>query len=273
VISDIHGQYDRFVKILKGNRVIDVNLDWSWGNGHLVILGDVFDRGDKVTECLWLIHKLETQAENWRGQVHYLLGNHEIMVLQNNTKYVNDKYKRTAELMQMKVSDLYSINSEFGRWLRTKHTIIKLNDVLFVHAGIHPSFLSYKNEFTEMNNLVRANIDAVEDKIKYNEVLKFLFGSDGPLWYRGYFQDTKTSSQIKQGELLQLLTDMGVNKIYTCDICKDKIETVTDSFGVNFSNMTEFTLGGYGSTDGTHICYSCAKQLKKHLANIDFDNL
>ena len=223
VISDIHGQYDRVIEILKNNRIIDANLDWSWGNGHLIILGDVFDRGDKVTECLWLIHKLEMQAENWKGRVHYLLGNHEIMVLQGDDRYVADKYKKTAKLMQLDHKNLYSSSSEFGRWLRTKHTIIKLNDVLFVHAGIHPSFLSYKNEFAEMNNLVRANIDAVEDKIKYNEVLKFLFGSDGPLWYRGYFEDTKTSSQIKQVELLQLLTDMGVNKIVVGHTTQDFI--------------------------------------------------
>ena len=163
------------------------------------------------------------QAENWKGRVHYLLGNHEIMVLQGDDRYVADKYKKTAKLMQLEHKNLYSPSSEFGRWLRTKHTIIKLNDVLFVHAGIHPSFLSYKNEFAEMNNLVRANIDAVEDKIKYNEVLKFLFGSDGPLWYRGYFEDTKTSSQIKQVELLQLLTDMGVNKIVVGHTTQDFI--------------------------------------------------
>ena len=223
VISDIHGQYDRMVEILKNNRIIDVNLDWAWGEGHLVILGDVFDRGDKVTECLWLIHKLETQAENWRGQVHYLLGNHEIMVLQNNTKYVNDKYKRTAELMQMKVSDLYSINSEFGRWLRTKHTIIKLNDVLFVHAGIHPRLTYYNYNFQTVNNEIRSNIDATKDKIKYNELLSFLFGSDGPLWYRGYFEDTKTSTQIKQDRLLELLSELGVNKIVVGHTTQDFI--------------------------------------------------
>jgi len=213
VISDIHGQYDQMVKILTNNKIIDANLNWAWGEGHLIILGDVFDRGEKVTECLWLIHKLEMQAENWRGRVHYLLGNHELMVLQNDNRYVHDKYKKTAELMQMEVGDLYSVNSEFGRWLRTKHTIIKINDVLFVHAGIHPKLLEYHQDFIEINNIIRNNIDASKDKIKDNELLNFLFGSDGPLWYRGYFQDTKTSTQIKQDQLLQLLSDMGVNKI------------------------------------------------------------
>ena len=213
VISDIHGQYDRMIEILKGNRIIDANLDWAWGEGHLIILGDVFDRGDKVTECLWFIQKLEMQAENWKGKVHYLLGNHEIMVLRGDDRYVADKYKKTAELMQSSHKDLYAPNSEFGRWLRTKHTIIKLNDVLFVHAGIHPRFSYYDYNFQAINNSIRSNIDASKDKIKYNELLNFLFGSDGPLWYRGYFEDTKTSSQIKQDQLIALLDQMGVNKV------------------------------------------------------------
>ncbi|NQT65680.1 MAG: metallophosphoesterase, partial [FCB group bacterium] len=165
----------------------------------------------------------EMQAEEWKGRVHYLLGNHEIMVLQNDERYVHDKYKKTAEIMQMKVSELYSQNSEFGRWLRTKHTIIQLNDVLFVHGGIHPRFSYYNYNFQAINNEIRSNIDASKDKIKYNELLNFLFGSDGPFWYRGYFEDTKASTQIKQDQLLQLLTDMGVNKIVVGHTTQDFI--------------------------------------------------
>lgn len=223
VISDIHGQFDRMVEILKGNRIIDANLDWAWGEGHLVILGDVFDRGDEVTECLWLIHKLDRQAENWKGRVHYLLGNHEIMILQDDIKYVHDKYKKTAELMEMKVSELYSPNSEFGRWIRTKHTIIKLNDVLFVHAGIHPKFSYYNYNYQAVNNSIRSNVDAPKDKIKYNEFLNFLFGSEGPLWYRGYFEDTKLYAQIQQDQLLKLLRDIGVNKVVVGHTTQDFI--------------------------------------------------
>ena len=223
VISDIHGQFDQMVKILTNNRIIDVNLDWAWGEGHLIILGDVFDRGDKVTESLWLIHKLEMQAEELKGKVHYTLGNHELMVLQGDDRYIADKYKKTAKLMQLDHKNLYSPESEFGRWLRTKHTIIKLNDVLFVHAGIHPNFLDLNLDFQEINNIIRNNIDTSKDIIKKNELLSFLFKTDGPLWYRGYFQNTKTSPQIKQNKLLQLLTDMGVNKIVVGHTTQDFI--------------------------------------------------
>jgi hypothetical protein len=248
VISDVHGQFDRMIEILKNSRIIDANNDWAWGNGHLIVLGDVFDRGDKVTECLWFIHQLEMQAENWKGKVHYLLGNHEIMVLQNDDRYINDKYKKTAKLMKMEIKDVYSPNSEFGRWLRTKHTIIKLNDVLFVHAGIHPKFSYYGYNFQAVNNSIRSNIDAAKDKIKYNEYLNFLFGSDGPLWYRGYFEDSKTSAQITQDQLIKLLGDLEVNKIVVGHTTQDfinpffKDSVIPVDTGIKYGNKGEALL-------------------------------
>ncbi len=44
--------------------------------------GDMFDRGDQVTECLWLVYALEETAKAAGGYVHFILGNHELMNLQ-----------------------------------------------------------------------------------------------------------------------------------------------------------------------------------------------
>jgi len=60
---------------------------------------------------------------------------------------------------------------------------------------------------------------------------------------------------------------MTMKRIYSCDICRDEIKDPHNSFGVHFTNMTDFTLGGYGSTEGVHICYRCARRLKTHLDN------
>jgi len=58
---------------------------------------------------------------------------------------------------------------------------------------------------------------------------------------------------------------MGMKKIYTCDICRKTLSRPNDSFGVHFSDLSTFTLGGYECTDEVHICYECAKQLRDHL--------
>lgn len=59
---------------------------------------------------------------------------------------------------------------------------------------------------------------------------------------------------------------MGMKKIYHCNICGEIIKNPEESFGVNFSCRDAFTLGGYGCTEGVHICYHCARQLAGHLA-------
>jgi len=58
---------------------------------------------------------------------------------------------------------------------------------------------------------------------------------------------------------------MSAKKIYTCDICNTVIND--QLLGVCFSDLEKFTLGNHGSTDGTHICYGCARQLREHLNN------
>lgn len=56
-ISDIEGDFDKFIQILQRNKVINDSLNWDFGKGHLVFLGDFFDRGDDVTSTLLsLIH-------------------------------------------------------------------------------------------------------------------------------------------------------------------------------------------------------------------------
>ena len=51
-LSDIHGQYGTARRLLEINGVIDEEQHWTYGDGHLVVVGDIFDRGDEVTEPL-----------------------------------------------------------------------------------------------------------------------------------------------------------------------------------------------------------------------------
>ncbi len=53
-----------------------------------------------------------------------------------------------------------------------------------------------------------------------------------------------------------------MKKTYSCDICKEKIDDPNKSFGLHFLDLKNFTLGGYGCTEGTHICYCCATILQ-----------
>ena len=188
-LSDIHGQYDLAIELLKNNKIIDSKLNWNFGKGHLVIVGDVFDRGDKVNEILWLIYKLEIQAKNKGGHVHFILGNHEYMILQNDLRYINEKYKLSSKLMGLKYEELYNNQTILGRWLRSKSTIIKINDNVFVHGGVSKDFI-IKNgvDFDILNLIMRKHIDFPKQEMKVMDFYDLYYGQKSLIWYRGYFK-------------------------------------------------------------------------------------
>lgn len=184
-ISDIEGNFDPFTRLLKATGVVNENLEWSFGKGHLVLTGDFFDRGDMVTECLWLIYKLEQDAKETGGHVHFILGNHETMNLQGDMRYVHPKYYYSAKALGRPLSKLYSEDTELGRWLRTKNTIEKIGNILFVHGGISNEVNDLGLNLDEINAKMRPHYD--EYKRHENDTIQTLMWGKGPLWFRGYY--------------------------------------------------------------------------------------
>ena len=50
VTSDPHGDLDCFISLLHGNGVIDADCNWNFGANQLVVIGDVFDRGNDAVQ-------------------------------------------------------------------------------------------------------------------------------------------------------------------------------------------------------------------------------
>ena len=191
VISDIHGEFQAYIRLLTINGIIDKNLNWHFGKGHLVILGDIFDRGENTTEILWHLFGLEKQAAKEGGMVHVLLGNHEYLVLSRNLSYSNDKYKVVDAIIDDGYPDLFSETSVLGKWLRSKPVIMSINDILFIHGGISEELLHQKLNISQTNQIFSTKILGKDMRsVNANKKLKFLNGEMGPLWYRGYFNDS-----------------------------------------------------------------------------------
>jgi hypothetical protein len=190
VISDLHGEYDSYLRLLKAVGIIDENLNWKYGKGHLVILGDTFDRGSKVTEIFWHLFGLEKQAEKAGGMVHVMLGNHELLVIGKDLTYINDKYRKVELISQIKYHDLYSANSVLGKWLRGKPIVVTINDILFVHAGISIDMVERRLKIEQINRGFSRMLAGKETQSDSEyEQLIFLNDDFGPVWYRGYFTE------------------------------------------------------------------------------------
>ncbi|RZA16714.1 MAG: hypothetical protein EOP10_24090, partial [Proteobacteria bacterium] len=187
-VSDVEGHLQNFTSILQNQRIIDKNNRWIFGKGHLILLGDMVDRGEFVTEVLWMIHRLEGEAQRAGGRVHYLIGNHELMTLEGDTRYLNEKYLNSTKALRLDYKELFGPQTEFGRWLRTRNVIVRINDTLFVHAGLEPKFFSSNLSLTDINSKTQQGMVDPELE-KSDKDVEYLLNSKGPLWYRGYFKD------------------------------------------------------------------------------------
>lgn len=197
-ISDIEGNFKAFRELLQQCGVMDANFNWTFGYGSLVLVGDFFDRGDQVTEVLWLIYSLEDKAKAAGGYVHFVLGNHEIMNLSGDLRYLPSKYVQDAALLnETYTSGLYGKDSELGRWLRTKNIIEKIGDLLFLHAGISSQINTMDLSVGRINDIARPYYD--DSSFNYTDPrADIIIGDFGPFWYRGYYmgQPRATVDQI-----------------------------------------------------------------------------
>ena len=222
-ISDLEGDLPLMIELLYWNGVINQDLDWVFGEGHLVVIGDVFDRGYDVTAMLWFIYQLEAEAEKDGGKVHLLMGNHEALVMAGDLTWARKKYLDLDLATGISTAERLNGETLLGRWLRSKNTIERINNVLFVHGGIGEEYVAKGFTVENVNELVRENIGYRDNIIcAYDEEACFLFGLDGPLWYNGYFADDMTSAKVEN-----ILNYMEAEKMV---IGHSKVESVQSLF-------------------------------------------
>lgn len=197
VVSDIEGNFKAFRRLLINSGVINRQYQWTFGDGHLVVLGDCFDRGSEVLECLWMIYSLEERAFNKGGHVHFILGNHEIMNLNGDWRYVHPRYVK-QEGENISHTALYDGSNELWRWLYTKNIMERIGEILFVHAGISRELNQLPYSIREINLLARPYYTSAQ-QIDAKPHLGILFDSENsPFWYRGYYNGSATEDIVDE---------------------------------------------------------------------------
>lgn len=239
-IGDIHGDMASLKEVLGLAGVIEATGKWSGGKTHLVQVGDLPDRGPDTKAVVEYLMELEKQAKRAGGFVHVLIGNHDAMNVYGDLRYVSPpefaafvtpRSKETrdevieAMLMRENSPDKNAVRAKlekemplgwveqrrawtppdgvFGRWTSSHNTVLKINDTLFVHAGISPRVATMS--LGEINKTVREELrdpTKVEGGLAQSE--------DGPLWYRG-LATGKTDEIAAQVEGIQ--TAYGVKRI------------------------------------------------------------
>lgn len=224
--SDIEGYFDGMKDFLVGTGIMNTEYEWTFGNGHLVLVGDFFDRGSYVLESLWLIYKLEQEAIKAGGKLHYVLGNHEAMNIigayyPKDFRYVNQKYFDISTEINIDYTKWFTQETELGRWLRTKNSMERIGEYIFVHGGLSPELMASNLSISEINDIVRKGLDVVPDD--RNDQEELVLRSNGPLWYRGLIRE-----EINIDTVGQILSHFGSERVVMGHTIVDSISTFFD---------------------------------------------
>ncbi|HEV2492720.1 MAG TPA: metallophosphoesterase [Terriglobia bacterium] len=198
-IGDVHGAFPEFVQILQKMGLINDKLQWSGGTTVFVQTGDVPDRGPATRAALDLLMRLESEAPKQNGRVIPLLGNHEVMNMMGDTRYVSvedyrsfatdQSEKRQAEEWEdykkfvsqhghpvddqgraqwsaehppgfFERRDAFGPEGVYGRWLREHDAIAEVDDALFMHGGLDPK-LHFRN-IDDLNHHIHNELESFD---------------------------------------------------------------------------------------------------------------
>lgn len=140
-IADLHGTFDNLLRIVRALGYVDGGLNWEEKNLHLVILGDCCDRGYNSRDIYRLLIKWQEQAPRLGSEIHFLIGNHEVMNIFNCSSYnTEEEYDSFAD--HDKSSGKVSFRKAFSpggwlyNWLIHQRGALKLGPYVFAHADI-----------------------------------------------------------------------------------------------------------------------------------------
>ncbi|WP_296615360.1 metallophosphoesterase [Sphingomonas sp.] len=220
VVADTHGEFGILIALLQAQGIIDAALSWTFGTGQVVVLGDVVDRGAYQIEILWLLYGLEAQAAAKGGALHFILGNHEALMLQGDKRYLHPRYHRTGAILgRDRYADLLGPKDVLGQWLRSRNAMLKLGDNLFVHGGLSPGLIDEAPDIAEINDRVRAGIDMPLSSPPLPGDMSA--DREGPLWYRGYFR--RRHKRVSDADVGRSLDHFGVRRIFVGHTPVDRV--------------------------------------------------
>jgi hypothetical protein len=177
-IGDVHGDLNGLEQALRLAGLIDTRRHWAGGDATLVQTGDILDRGDDERAIMELLDRLEREAQVEGGRVIRLHGNHEIMNVAGDLRYVTpggfedftkEKGLDTSAPGLERVPDnararLAALRpgGPVAQRLSRHNVVAVVGDSVFVHGGLLPKH-------------IEADLEKINEEVR--------------LWMRGKIQD------------------------------------------------------------------------------------
>ncbi|GAW82393.1 shewanella-like protein phosphatase 1 [Plasmodium gonderi] len=181
-IGDIHGDIESLKLILRHSNLINENDDWIGENTLLVQVGDILDRGIYGPMIYDYLFKLQKEAIFKNSKIILILGNHEQLNLCGYFDYVN---KKEVELFFKNNYNyrLYHFVHKKGKYFQKLirlPAIAKVNDILFVHAGISKYISLFSLNTIRLKT--RLQVENMCNVLPYDKSHNYVT-RDGVLWY------------------------------------------------------------------------------------------
>jgi len=159
VIGDIHADIGAARAAFQLADAIDDNDEWIGGNLVVVQLGDIIGRSYEDREVLDLIFALRRKAEAAGGQVHVLIGNHEVFGARLRVDSVDaEAYREFESIPGLDLEDSRLAHlpvhqrargaalisgGYYARQLAEFPTVLRLGNTIYVHGGVTPYWANY----------------------------------------------------------------------------------------------------------------------------------
>jgi len=211
--GDVHGDLDATRSALRLAGAIDAEDRWIGGRLVVVQTGDQLDRGGDEQAILDLFEQLRVQAAAAGGAFHALLGNHEMMNVRGDLRYVTDEgFADFADAVDRGPNDPLLTEFEphergrmaallpgrpYARLLAERAVVLRVGKNVFVHGGVLPDHVTYGIDRInrEAQDWLRAKTDRPD----------ILVGPDSPQWTRQYSQEPDSVACDTLAEVLSRL--------------------------------------------------------------------
>jgi hypothetical protein len=257
-----HSNYDIFCD---NNRW----FKWTGSDTYVVQVGDQIDRcrpykdhechlpnttpkdEDSDLEIMLFYDSLDRLAKKQGGRVYSLLGNHEIMNVMGDMRYVSAKGLSEYSPEPKNVTDGANIRKDYfsniisKKMACTRSTVLVIGDYIFVHGGI-ANKLAYQYSLVDINSIIRKFLYGSSE---YEDDLKKLLNSSSfsPLWYRK-LATIPMDVDGKEHELCGSLYNPTIDKINENNINEISTQPILQIKGMVIGHTPQFTFFKQGIT-------------------------
>jgi hypothetical protein len=211
-IGDLHGDITATRAALRLGGAIDGSDRWIGDTLTVVQTGDQLDRGDDEREILDLFQQLQVSAEADGGQVVALNGNHEVMNVQGDFRYVTpgavgafagvtpqSPLARSAPPAFVERAAAFFPGGAYALELAERDVVAVVGDSVFVHGGVRPDHVRYGID--RINRETRDWMRGSERQAPAS-----IAAESAPIWVRDYSLDPVSPRACEMlGEVLLAL--------------------------------------------------------------------